>query len=135
MPGLAIKVNDGGIGFDYRMAMGIPDYWIKMIKEKKDEDWHPTSIFWELTNRRADEKTISYAESHDQALVGDKTIIFRLIDAEMQWHMRIGHTTLTVERGIAVQKMIRLVKSATRTCRQLNFMGMEFVIFEWEYLS
>ncbi|MBO4955358.1 MAG: 1,4-alpha-glucan-branching enzyme, partial [Muribaculaceae bacterium] len=73
MPGLAIPVKDGGIGFDYRMAMGIPDYWIKLLKEKKDEDWHPTSIFWELTNRRADEKTISYVESHDQALVGDKT--------------------------------------------------------------
>ncbi|MEI7677577.1 MAG: alpha-amylase family glycosyl hydrolase, partial [Bacteroidales bacterium] len=87
MPGLATKVEDGGIGFDYRMAMGIPDYWIKMIKEKKDEDWHPSAIWWELTNRRADEKTISYAESHDQALVGDKTIIFRLIDADMYWFM------------------------------------------------
>ena len=74
MPGLALKFKDGGMGFDYRMAMGIPDYWIKTIKEKKDEDWHPTSIFWELTNRRYNEKTISYAESHDQALVGDKTI-------------------------------------------------------------
>ncbi|MDE6270501.1 MAG: 1,4-alpha-glucan-branching enzyme, partial [Muribaculaceae bacterium] len=69
MPGLAVPVADGGMGFDYRMAMGIPDYWIKTLKEKKDEDWHPTSIFWELTNRRADEKTISYVESHDQALV------------------------------------------------------------------
>ena len=83
MPGLACPFKDGGIGFDYRMAMGIPDYWIKMIKERKDEDWRPTSIFWELTNRRADERTISYAESHDQALVGDKTIIFRLIDKEI----------------------------------------------------
>ena len=80
MPGLAAKYEDGGYGFDYRMAMNIPDYWIKTIKEKKDEDWHPSSIWWETTNRRADEKTISYAESHDQALVGDKTIIFRLIN-------------------------------------------------------
>ena len=76
MPGLAAKVEDGGYGFDYRMAMNIPDYWIKTIKEKKDEDWHPSSIWWETTNRRADEKTISYAESHDQALVGDKTDSF-----------------------------------------------------------
>ena len=83
MPGLAVPFKDGGIGFDYRMAMGIPDYWIKTLKERKDEDWKPTSIFWELTNRRADEKTISYVESHDQALVGDKTVIFRLIDKEM----------------------------------------------------
>lgn len=83
MPGLAVKVADGGYGFDYRMAMNIPDFWIKILKEKKDEDWHPSAIWWETTNRRADEKTISYAESHDQALVGDKTIIFRLIDADM----------------------------------------------------
>ncbi|MDE5643709.1 MAG: 1,4-alpha-glucan-branching enzyme, partial [Muribaculaceae bacterium] len=99
MPGLATPVADGGIGFDYRMAMGIPDYWIKTLKEKKDEDWHPTSIFWELTNRRADEKTISYVESHDQALVGDKTVIFRLIDKEMYWHMMVGDTNPAVTRG------------------------------------
>jgi 1,4-alpha-glucan branching enzyme len=86
MPGLAAKISDGGYGFDYRMAMNIPDYWIKIIKEKKDEDWKPSSIFWELTNRRKDEMTISYAESHDQALVGDKTIISRLVDADMYWH-------------------------------------------------
>ncbi|MDP4270157.1 MAG: alpha amylase C-terminal domain-containing protein [Bacteroidota bacterium] len=132
MPGLATKVEDGGIGFDYRMAMGIPDYWIKMIKEKKDEDWHPSSIWWELTNRRADEKTISYAESHDQALVGDKTIIFRLIDAEMYWHMsKLMHTTLTVDRGIALHKMIRLVTASTINGGYLNFMGNEFGHPEW----
>ena len=103
MPGLALPIKDGGIGFDYRMAMGIPDYWIKTLKEKKDEDWHPTSIYWELTNRRADEKTISYVESHDQALVGDKTVIFRLIDKEMYWHMEKNDDNMTVARGMAPQ--------------------------------
>ena len=83
MPGLAARFEDGGYGFDYRMAMNIPDFWIKTIKELRDEDWKPSSIFWEVKNRRPDEKTISYCESHDQALVGDKTIIFRLIDADM----------------------------------------------------
>lgn len=131
MPGLAIPFADGGIGFDYRMAMGIPDYWIKMIKEKKDEDWHPTSIFWELTNRRADEKTISYAESHDQALVGDKTIIFRLIDKEMYWHMMVGDNDFTVERGLTLHKMIRLVTLATINGGYLNFMGNEWGHPEW----
>ncbi|MCM1489417.1 MAG: alpha amylase C-terminal domain-containing protein [Muribaculum sp.] len=131
MPGLAVKFESGGIGFDYRMAMGIPDYWIKMIKEKKDEDWHPTSIFWELTNRRADEKTISYCESHDQALVGDKTIIFRLIDKEMYWHMMVGDDNYTVERGMALHKMIRLVTLATINGGYLNFMGNEFGHPEW----
>ncbi len=131
MPGLAIKFEAGGIGFDYRMAMGIPDYWIKMIKEKKDEDWHPTSIFWELTNRRADEKTISYCESHDQALVGDKTIIFRLIDKEMYWHMMVDDNNYTVERGMALHKMIRLVTLATINGGYLNFMGNEFGHPEW----
>lgn len=131
MPGLAAKFKDGGIGFDYRMAMGIPDYWIKTIKEKKDEDWHPTSIFWELTNRRADEKTISYAESHDQALVGDKTLIFRLIDSEMYWHMMTGDDNMTVARGIALHKLIRLVTCTTINGGYLNFMGNEFGHPEW----
>jgi len=131
MPGLAVKVEYGGMGFDYRMAMGIPDYWIKMIKERRDEDWHPTSVFWELTNRRADEKTINYAESHDQALVGDKTIIFRLIDSEMYWHMMVGDDNMTVERGVALHKMVRLVTCATINGGYLNFMGNEFGHPEW----
>ena len=131
MPGLAIPVKDGGIGFDYRMAMGIPDYWIKMLKEKKDEDWHPTSIFWELTNRRADEKTISYVESHDQALVGDKTVIFRLIDEKMYWHMMVDDNDFTVDRGMAMHKMIRLVTASTINGGYLNFMGNEFGHPEW----
>ena len=131
MPGLALPVKKGGIGFDYRMAMGIPDYWIKTIKEKKDEDWHPTSIFWELTNRRADERTVSYAESHDQALVGDKTIIFRLIDADMYWHMMDGDDNMMVARGIALHKMIRLVTASTINGAYLNFMGNEFGHPEW----
>ena len=131
MPGLATKFEDGGIGFDYRLAMGIPDYWIKMIKEKRDEDWHPTSIFWELTNRRADEKTVSYCESHDQALVGDKTIIFRLIDKEMYWHMMVGDDNGTVARGMALHKMIRLVTLASINGGYLNFMGNEFGHPEW----
>jgi len=131
MPGLALPVADGGIGFDYRMAMGIPDYWIKTLKEKKDEDWHPTSIFWELTNRRADEKTISYVESHDQALVGDKTVIFRLIDKEMYWHMMKDDDNMIVARGMALHKMIRLVTLATINGGYLNFMGNEFGHPEW----
>ena len=131
MPGLARKVKDGGIGFDYRMAMGIPDYWIKTIKEQKDEHWKPTSIFWELTNRRADEKTISYAESHDQALVGDKTIIFRLIDKEMYWHMMTGDDNGVVSRGMALHKLIRLVTASTINGGYLNFMGNEWGHPEW----
>ena len=131
MPGLAAPFQDGGMGFDYRMAMGIPDYWIKNIKEKKDEDWKPTSIFWELTNRRCDEKTISYAESHDQALVGDKTIIFRLIDDIMYWHMSKNDNNMTVDRGMALHKMIRLVTLSTINGGYLNFMGNEFGHPEW----
>ncbi len=131
MPGLARPFGDGGIGFDYRMAMGIPDYWIKTIKELKDEHWKPSSIFWELTNRRADEKTVSYAESHDQALVGDKTIIFRLIDKEMYWHMMVGDHDGTVDRGMALHKMIRLVTASLMNGAYLNFMGNEWGHPEW----
>ncbi len=131
MPGLAAKYKDGGMGFDYRMAMNIPDYWIKTIKERKDEDWKPSSIFWEVKNRRPDEKTISYCESHDQALVGDKTIIFRLVDADMYWHFKKGDENGTVERGIALHKMIRLVTASTINGGYLNFMGNEFGHPEW----
>lgn len=132
MPGLATKIKDGGYGFDYRMAMNIPDYWIKIIKERKDEDWHPTSIFWELTNRREEEKTISYAESHDQALVGDKTIIFRLIDSDMYWYMSKHYgSSYATDRGIALHKMIRLATASTINGGYLNFMGNEFGHPEW----
>jgi len=131
MPGLASAFKDGGYGFDYRLAMNIPDYWIKVIKERKDEDWKPSSLFWELTNRRADEKNISYCESHDQALVGDKTLIFRLIDADMYWHFRKGDENGTVHRGIALHKMIRLITASTINGGYLNFMGNEFGHPEW----
>jgi 1,4-alpha-glucan branching enzyme len=113
------------------MAMNIPDYWIKIIKEKKDQDWPIQGIWWETTNRRADERTVSYTESHDQALVGDKTIIFRLIDSEMYWHMMVGDSNMTVDRGIALHKMIRLVTASSINGAYLNFMGNEFGHPEW----
>ena len=131
MPGLACAVKDGGMGFDYRLAMGIPDFWIKYIKEVRDEDWKAGHIFYEMTNRRQDEKTISYAESHDQALVGDKTIIFRLCDADMYWHFEHGHATYMVDRGLALHKMIRLITASTINGGYLNFMGNEFGHPEW----
>lgn len=131
MPGLAARFEDGGYGFDYRMAMNIPDYWIKTIKELPDEAWKPSSIFWEIKNRRVDEKTISYCESHDQALVGDKTIIFRLVDSDMYWHFRKGDETEMVHRGIALHKMIRLATAAAINGGYLNFMGNEFGHPEW----
>lgn len=132
MPGLALDIKSGGYGFDYRMAMNIPDFWIKIIKERKDEEWHPTAIWWETTNRRSDEKTISYVESHDQALVGDKTIIFRLIDSDMYWFMsKLTGSSHSVDRGVALHKMIRLVTATTINGGYLNFMGNEFGHPEW----
>ena len=131
MPGLAAPFEDGGYGFDYRMAMNIPDYWIKIIKEKRDDDWSMRGIYWEVTNRRSDEKTISYAESHDQALVGDKTIIFRLVDADMYWHFSKKECNLNTSRGIALHKMIRMMTATTINGGYLNFMGNEFGHPEW----
>lgn len=131
MPGLATPFDEGGYGFDYRMAMNIPDYWIKLIKELPDEQWKPSSILWEIKNRRRDEKTISYCESHDQALVGDKTLIFRLVDADMYWHFRKGDETDRVHRGIALHKMIRLATIGAINGGYLNFMGNEFGHPEW----
>lgn len=133
MPGIAAKIEDGGVGFNYRLAMGIPDFWIKTIKECRDEDWKPGHICFTLTNHRADEKTISYAESHDQALVGDKTLMFHLADADMYWHMSklCGGTTYRMDRAIALHKMIRLFTLSTINGGYLNFMGNEFGHPEW----
>lgn len=130
-PGMATPLKEGGIGFGFRLAMGIPDYWIKMLKEKKDEEWNPGDIFYQLTNKRADEKVISYAESHDQALVGDKTIIFRLMDADMYFHMDCTSRNLIIDRGMALHKVIRLLTLTTAGGGYLNFMGNEFGHPEW----
>lgn len=131
MPGLALPVEDGGIGFDFRMSMGVPDYWIKLIKEKRDEEWHVGDLFYELTNKRAEEHTISYAESHDQAMVGDKTIFFRLVDKEIYTAMSVFDHSLVVDRGMALHKMIRLLTISTAGDGYLNFMGNEFGHPEW----
>lgn len=131
MPGLALPAEDGGIGFDFRMSMGVPDYWIKLIKEKKDEEWHVGDMFYELTNKRAEEHTISYAESHDQAMVGDKTIFFRLVDKEIYTGMSVYDSNMIIDRGMSLHKMIRLLTIATAGDGYLNFMGNEFGHPEW----
>jgi len=131
MPGLACDIQSGGTGFDLRLAMGIPDYWIKLIKEQKDEEWNMDGLFHELTTHRAEEKTVSYCESHDQALVGDKTLIFRLADAEMYFNMSKHTESLKIDRAIALHKMIRLITISTANGAYLNFMGNEFGHPEW----
>ena len=132
MVGLARPIDEGGLGFDYRLAMGIPDYWIKLLKEHRDEAWHMGELYHTLTNRRADEKHVAYAESHDQALVGDKTIAFRLMDADMYWLMsKTSGSNVIIERGMALHKMIRLITFALGGEGYLNFMGNEFGHPEW----
>ena len=130
-PGLASSLEDGGLDFDFRLAMGIPDYWIKLIKETHDEDWNVGNIFYELSNKRAEEKTISYAESHDQALVGDQTLLFRLIKNRMYDSMDKSCENLVVDRGIALHKIIRLLTLSCAGNGYLNFMGNEFGHPEW----
>jgi len=131
MPGTASTLEDGGLGFNFRLAMGTPDYWIKIIKEIPDEKWDVSALFYELIKKRHDEKTISYAESHDQALVGDKTIVFRLMDKEIYFNMDKSQSNLLVDRAIALHKMIRLMTIATAGDGYLNFMGNEFGHPEW----
>jgi 1,4-alpha-glucan branching enzyme len=131
MPGLARPIGEGGLGFDYRLAMGVPDYWIKLLKEKKDEDWQLGAIFGTLLNRRHSEKHIGYAESHDQALVGDKTLAFWLMDQEMYWNMSNDRQSVVVDRGIALHKMIRLITFSLAGEGYLNFLGNEFGHPEW----
>ena len=131
MPGMCLPIKQGGIGFDFRLSMGVPDLWIKMIKEQQDEHWDMNKLYWELVGRRPQEKNIGYAESHDQALVGDKTIMFRLCDAEMYSGMSIFNNSAVVDRGIALHKMIRLITASLAGEGYLNFMGNEFGHPEW----
>ncbi len=131
MPGMCIPVRHGGIGFDYRLGMGTPDLWIKMLKEQKDEEWDMRHIYYELSGRRPKEKVIGYVESHDQALVGDKTLMFRLCDKEMYWSMNKDTQNLIIDRGIALHKMIRLVTASLAGEGYLTFMGNEFGHPEW----
>ena len=131
MPGMCLPIEDGGIGFDYRLAMGEPDMWIRLLKEKKDEDWDFNQIYYELANRRSHEKVIGYCESHDQALVGDKTIMFRLCDREMYTSMAINTPSMVVDRGMALHKMLRLITMSLGGEGYLTFMGNEFGHPEW----
>jgi 1,4-alpha-glucan branching enzyme len=131
MVGMARPVAEGGIGFDYRLAMGVPDNWIKLLKERRDEDWNLGQIFSTLLNRRHAEKHIGYAESHDQALVGDKTIAFWLMDKEMYWHMNKASHSPVIDRGLSLHKMIRLITFSLAGEGYLNFMGNEFGHPEW----
>lgn len=132
MPGLCVKLSLGGVGFDYRLAMAIPDMYIKLLKEKSDDQWDLGNIAFTLTNRRHGEKTIAYAESHDQALVGDKTLMFWLADAQMYTNMStLSELTPEIERAMSLHKMIRLVTHGLGGEGWLNFEGNEFGHPEW----
>ncbi|KAL3476077.1 1,4-alpha-glucan-branching enzyme [Aspergillus californicus] len=132
MPALCLPYNIGGVGFDYRLAMAIPDMYIKLLKEKEDAEWDIGNLAFTLTNRRHGEKTIAYAESHDQALVGDKTLMMWLCDKEMYTNMStLTEFTPIIERGMALHKLIRLVTHALGGEGYLNFEGNEFGHPEW----
>lgn len=132
MPAVCRPVDEGGIGFDYRLGMAIPDKWIEMLKEMRDEDWNMGEVVHTLSNRRWRENTVAYAESHDQALVGDKTMAFWLMDKEMYTHMSCNSdSSLIIDRGIALHKMLRLITHSLGGEAYLNFMGNEFGHPEW----
>ena len=131
MPGLARPIEEGGLGFDYRLAMGIPDYWIRLLKEEQDEAWRIGEIYGMLRNRRAGEKHIAYVESHDQSIVGDKTLAMQLMNTELYTHMSVHTTSHLVARGIALHKLIRLLTFSLGGEGYLNFIGNEFGHPEW----
>ena len=131
MPGMCLPLEAGGVGFDYRLAMGEPDMWIRLLKETPDEQWDLNNIYYELVVRRPHEKVIGYCESHDQALVGDKTIMFRLCDQEMYWGMEKSKQNLVIDRGMALHKLLRLLTMSLGGEGYLTFMGNEFGHPEW----
>ncbi|WP_339869919.1 alpha-amylase family glycosyl hydrolase [uncultured Algoriphagus sp.] len=131
MPGLARPITDGGLGFDFRMAMGVPDFWIKTLKHKQDEEWDMFELWHQLTNRPSGERSIGYAESHDQALVGDQTLAFRLMKEDMYFSMSLLQQNLVVDRGVALHKLIRLITLTLGGEGYLNFIGNEFGHPDW----
>ncbi len=131
LPGLAAPQEIKGVGFDYRLAMGVPDYWIKLLKHIPDEEWSVSDLWRELTSKRVEEKTIHYCESHDQALVGDKSIMFWLADKEMYWHMQVDDHNVIIDRAVALHKIIRLLTLSLGGDGYLNFIGNEFGHPEW----
>ena len=131
MPGLGAPIEDGGCGFDYRLAMGVPDHWFKIVKKLPDEHWDVGALWGELTNRRGDERSITYVECHDQSFVGDKAMLFELLDSRVYTNMGVDDEHMAVVRGIALHKMMRLATVATGGDGYLNFMGNEFGHPEW----
>ena len=131
MPGLAAPEHELGAGFDYRMSMGVPECWFKLIRDVRDEEWSIGYLWHELTNRRDDERTVNYAECHDQAIVGGKTVLFQMADTAIYDGMHRGAGNLVAERAVALHKMIRLATLGTAGHAYLNFMGNEFGHPEW----
>ncbi len=131
MPGLCAPPAVGGSGFDCRLAMGIPDFWFGLVETVRDEDWNLDALWHALTDKRVEERTVSYVESHDQAIVGSKTLIFHLADADMYTHMRKQDESLAIDRAMALHKLIRLITCLTGDAGYLNFMGNEFGHPEW----
>jgi 1,4-alpha-glucan branching enzyme len=131
LPGCAAPAEDGGLGFDYRLAMGEPDRWFALAADVRDDDWPMGGLYQALTDRRAEERVVSYVESHDQALVGGKTFFFQLADAAVYTGMANGQNSLPVERAVALHKMARLATAALSGGAYLTFMGNEFGHPEW----
>jgi 1,4-alpha-glucan branching enzyme len=131
MPGLGASTAEGGSGFDYRLAMGVPDIWARLASKKRDEDWHVEHLYHELTTRRAEEKVIAYVESHDQAIVGGQTFISRLLGAAIYSEMGRHHASPATDRGLALWKIARILTLGTAGHGYLNFMGNEFGHPEW----
>ena len=131
MPGLGTCTESGGAGFDFRLAMGVTETWGKLVRDVRDEDWSMSGLLYELTNRRTDEQTISYVESHDQALVGGKTLLFEMTGPAIYDSMHRTTGNLCVQRAVALHKLARLATIASSGNGYLNFMGNEFGHPEW----
>ena len=131
MPGMCVPTEMGGVGFDYRLGMAVPDFWIKLLKEVPDEDWDIWQMWNMMTDRLPYVHTVAYCESHDQALVGDKTLAFRLMDRAMYTDMDRAVESVVIDRGMALHKMIRLFTISLAGDAWLNFMGNEFGHPEW----
>ena len=131
MPGVGAPQREGGLGFDLRLAMGITEHWTHLLRDVRDDDWSMGGLWFALTDHRADEQTVSYAECHDQAMVGGKTLLFEMADAAVYDAMDNASRSPVVDRAVALHKLIRLATLATAGEGFLAFMGNEFGHPEW----
>ena len=131
LPGLARPALLGGVGFDYRLQMGLPDFFESVAKDVMDDGISPSRIWHALVSRRFDERHIGYVESHDQAIVGGQSLIFRLLGPKMYTDMHAETQSHDVHLAVAVVNVAKSIVFFLGGEAWMSFIGNEFGHPDW----